>query len=151
MIRLREIGRPDVAAMLSRTVYHEKAHEAHRAFIDDPFKQLIHTNSPMLVESAQVGPTGAPRTKPAVSVGYVVGVACLSLGIVFLVVVLVVMNCPDICDNIVCESLGRKCYGVSDDVKVADDGTGASKAIHELEETAHLMENETQQNRKHIV
>ncbi len=50
-LRLREIGRPNLAARLSTMVYHEKSEEVKLSLLNDPFKDLVHTDSPLLEES----------------------------------------------------------------------------------------------------
>lgn len=47
-IRLREIGRNDLAEKLSKLVYHEKALALKENFLDDPFKKLTKKNSFLL-------------------------------------------------------------------------------------------------------
>lgn len=49
-IRLRQIGRPDLAGRLSQLVYHEKAREIKKDFLDDPYREMIRKNSFMLDE-----------------------------------------------------------------------------------------------------
>ena len=145
VIRLREIGRPDVGAKLSRAVYHEKAQEARDAFINDPFKKFIHTNSPMLVESAQVGPTGSSyRTKSApMTARNIIVILSLTVVIIALCVFIAALNCPNICNNSLCEAIGRKFYGVPNDVILHDDDQGSStrnRSIADLEEEVQLLE-----------
>ena len=51
-LRLTEMNRKDLADKLSNTVYKEKSDAVKRLFLDDPFKKIIHTNSPLLVEAS---------------------------------------------------------------------------------------------------
>ncbi|XP_054720854.1 uncharacterized protein LOC129230477 [Uloborus diversus] len=53
-LRLRQLGRKDIADRLSESVSDEKVHEVRETFLDDPFKSRIHTNSPLLQESPHV-------------------------------------------------------------------------------------------------
>lgn len=55
-IRLREIGRPDLAKKLSKLVYHEKALAIKKSFLDDPYKKMIKPNSFLLEDEK-------PKTK----------------------------------------------------------------------------------------
>lgn len=50
-LRLKEIGRHDLASTLSKTVYHEKSEAVRTAFLDDPFKELISKDPELLDES----------------------------------------------------------------------------------------------------
>lgn len=50
-LRLQEIGRHDLANMLSRTVYHEKSEAVRNALRLDLFRNLIGQDSPLLEES----------------------------------------------------------------------------------------------------
>ena len=46
--RLRQIGRGDIAARLSKNVYHEESLALHENFLDDPFRAKIATDSILL-------------------------------------------------------------------------------------------------------
>ncbi|XP_015928943.2 uncharacterized protein [Parasteatoda tepidariorum] len=48
VIRLKQLGHYDIANQLSASVSHEKVYEVHELFLDDPFKNKIHKNSPRL-------------------------------------------------------------------------------------------------------
>ena len=50
-LRLKKIGRPEVAAKISEAVYHEKAAAVQDTFLEDPFKDKINKNSGLLIES----------------------------------------------------------------------------------------------------
>ncbi len=50
-LRLKQIEREDLADFLSKTVMKEKSDAVKRTFLDDPMKDLIARNSPMLMES----------------------------------------------------------------------------------------------------
>ena len=61
---LRKIGRADLSGKLSRKVYGEKVSAVKEAFLDDPFKGLVHTGSPLLEES-QSGEVYTAPSRPA--------------------------------------------------------------------------------------
>lgn len=49
-LRLRQIGRSDVANTLSKSVFHEKALAIKQGYLNDPFKEMIPTKSSLLDE-----------------------------------------------------------------------------------------------------
>lgn len=51
--RLRQIGEAGLANKISKTVYHEESLAIKRAYLDDPFKKIIHKNSPLLDNGAR--------------------------------------------------------------------------------------------------
>lgn len=53
-LRLRQLGKKDVADRLAKSVSSEKIAEVQESFLSDPFKSRIHTNSPLLQESPHV-------------------------------------------------------------------------------------------------
>ena len=131
MIRLKEIGRADVAEKLSRTVYHEKAEEVRHEFLEDPFKDFIKQDSQLLEEAPQRVPTGRPP--PATdswSAAAIFGLVFLFLVASGLVIGLVALNCPEMCNYRICEVIGRKTLGIPDDVTF--DGKGRA-SLHEIQ------------------
>lgn len=86
-IRLRQIGRPDIATTLSKTVYHEKADALKRKFLDDPFKTMIATESFLLDnprEKIAFGPIEEPKYFTAWDIFWIFsGIFCI---IVFVVI-----------------------------------------------------------------
>lgn len=61
-LRLRQLGKKDVADRLAKSVSNEKIAEVQESFLSDPFKSRIHTNSPLLQESPHVE-TPIPKPK----------------------------------------------------------------------------------------
>ena len=130
-IRLKEIGRADVAEKLSRAVYHEKADEARQAFLDDPFKDLIHEGSQMLEEAPQRAPTGRPPPQPQQwSVAQVFWIIVLFLMVSGLLIGLVILNCPDVCNYKLCELIGRRTMGIPDDVTFDRTGKASIQVLN---------------------
>ncbi|XP_035213065.1 uncharacterized protein LOC118186973 [Stegodyphus dumicola] len=53
-LRLKQLGKDDLANRLAMSVTDEKVAEVQENFLKDPFKSKIHTNSPLLQESRHV-------------------------------------------------------------------------------------------------
>ena len=62
-LRLKELGHKELAGKLTEKVFHEKAEKVQKDFLNDPFKGLIHTNSPLLEESALFPDTQDEQTE----------------------------------------------------------------------------------------
>jgi len=59
-LRLKEIGRKDLAQRLSRIVYDEKSMKVRISLLDDPFRDLIHKDSPILESTGTHAPSAFP-------------------------------------------------------------------------------------------
>ena len=75
-LRLKQIGREDLANWLSKNVLREKSAAVKRAFLGDPMKRLIARNSPLLAESPQGNEMFLlfiQQSKPVADPGFPVG------------------------------------------------------------------------------
>ena len=53
-LRLREIGKSNLADKLSKTIFHEEAMAIKKNFLDDPFKKMIPKDSAILDEELKI-------------------------------------------------------------------------------------------------
>ena len=91
--RLNQIGRRDLADKLSKTVYHEKSEAVRRNFLDDPFKKMIHQDSPMLEEAPRSEPESELTEDPgAWSSLHTVGVVLIGICMLIICVMLYIIS-----------------------------------------------------------
>lgn len=92
-LRLKQIGRSDIADKISKEIYHEDAEELRKTFLDDPFHSMIATNS-ILLDNDQPSQTMVKSYRRQSSVT-VMEVVMIFLGITTFIVLLMVSfrNC----------------------------------------------------------
>lgn len=96
-LRLRQLGHISLADKLSRIVYHEKAYNLQRTFLDDPYKKMIPKNS-YLLDNDEVRREVHPKAEDSSS--DVTAVFWLVCGMVFFLILLRILFrafCPGAC------------------------------------------------------
>ncbi|RUS85890.1 hypothetical protein EGW08_006374, partial [Elysia chlorotica] len=119
VLRLKEIGLKKVADTLSRKVLHETSEQLHRYFLDDPFKEMIPTQSLML-EKPQ--PTDelvpAPDLEDKDEKLFQAVVILVTICFTFCACMGMCMGCPDLGRQVckrVCPEMCSACFDVAID------------------------------------
>lgn len=97
-LRLREIGRPDIANKLSKSVYHETANAIKKNFLKDPYKKMIPKKSVFLVEPVEEKDYGViAKTQPLMTPVYIASIVCGSASLAVVVCLCISRCCPGLC------------------------------------------------------